>query len=317
MDMHAAARRCTWAIAHESLGLLLDLAEIRGARPQTKLPRVAGDVAVLPVYGMIVQRGSIWQEVFGGTATQQLQNAVVRAANDPDIKAVVFDVDSPGGTVAGVKELSDTIYEAQKASGKPFAAVSNSEMASAAYWIGSQVGPGRLFAAPGSDTGSIGVFRVHEDVSAALEEDGVKIEFIAVPEYKTEANPYQPLTDEAREHHMEQVAATYEEFVADVARGRRRQPQTVKTNFGKGRTFNAAQAAEIGLVDRVATLSQVIAELGPKARVSGQSASDEQKTAELCEAWNGMACETLVRGLTIDESRRRRIEREKGTCQIR
>jgi ClpP class serine protease len=59
------------------------------------------------MYGMISQRSSIWQEMFGGTSTQGFGAAYTRAVNDDRVKAIVFDVDSPGGTTAGVKELSD------------------------------------------------------------------------------------------------------------------------------------------------------------------------------------------------------------------
>ena len=129
---------------------------------------------VLPLHGVISQRASVWQEMFGGTSTEQFGAAYQQAINDPRIKAVVLDVDSPGGTVSGVSELADIVYAG--AQQKPVAAVANSQMASAAYWIASQVGGGqlRLAAASGADVGSIGVFRMHEDVSEAMAEAGIK-----------------------------------------------------------------------------------------------------------------------------------------------
>lgn len=230
-----------------------------------KLPKVEGGVAVIPMHGVISHRYSIFQDIFGGTSTQGFGAAFQRAISDSKVGAVIIDVDSPGGTVAGVEELADIIYAGSQQ--KPVAAVANAQMASAAYWLASQVGAGKkaLVAAPGSEVGSIGVFRMHEDYSEMLAADGVKVTFLSVPKYKTEANPYEPLTDEAIGHHMGQVESTYESFVSAVSRGRGVPASQVKRGFGEGRMFDARQAAAMGMVDRVATLSQLLRETGATA----------------------------------------------------
>ena len=286
-EAYAAAMGTTWAIYGASLRWMLNsLAgdHIEIVKPRRKLPSVSGEVAVLPLHGVISQRDSIWSELFGGTSTQQFGAGFAQAINDPRVKAVVLDVDSPGGTVAGVRELADLVYQGSQQ--KPVAAVANSQMASAAYWIGSQVGGklSRLAAAPGSDVGSIGVFRMHEDISGKLEQEGVNVSFIAVPEFKTEANPFEPLSAEAEDHHMTQVQATYDQFVADVARGRGASKAAVQNSYGKGRVYHADQAAQHGMVDRVATLPQMLAELGVGAKATLSQAQTEMME-ELCHAW--------------------------------
>lgn len=292
-----------WAIRHEWLQHAIFAAQ---PSKSSRLPKVDGQIAILPMYGMITQRASIWQEMFGGTSTQAFGAAYTRAVNDDRIKAVVFDVDSPGGTTAGVEELSDLIYEG--AQRKTTVAIANSQAASAAYWLASQVGAGRFFAAPGADVGSIGVFRMHEDLSGALEQEGVKVDYIAVPEYKTEANPYEPLSEEAREFHLGQVQATYDEFVKDVARGRGVNGSKVRADYGKGRMFHAVQAAELGMVDGVRTLPQALAQLGVgtgKAQLT--TAESQGIERELCAAWEGGTPErfTNLPTVSISESRRR------------
>jgi signal peptide peptidase SppA len=243
------------------------------------------------MYGMISQRASIWQEIFGGTSTQAFGAAYTRAVNDPAIQAIVFDVDSPGGTVAGVEELSDLIFDGSRR--KDTYAIANSQAASAAYWLASQVGKGRFFGAPGADVGSIGVFRMHEDVSGMLAQDGVKVSFIAVPEYKTEANPYEPLSEEAREFHQSQVESTYQEFVADVRRGRGVSLSRVDSDFGRGRTFHSTEAAERGMLDGVKTLRDMITGFGTKAQVSLSAATDTE--SKLSEAWlSGLPVEMVT-----------------------
>jgi capsid assembly protease len=320
-ELYAALVATQWAINEPVLHWLASVAidrtatvELAAERSPRKLPKVDGGVAVLPMYGVISQRSSIWSEVFGGTSTQGFGAAFQRAIADPKVGAILIDVDSPGGTVAGVEELADIIHDG--AQRKPVAAVANSQMASAAYWLASQVGQGqkRLAAAPGSEVGSIGVFRMHEDMSARLAADGVKVTFLAVPKFKTEANPYEPLTDAAVSHHMGQVESTYESFVSAVSRGRGVPAGQVKRGFGEGRMFDARQAAAMGLVDRVATLGQLLKETGA---VSGGLSHAESLVVQddLCHAF--LTGETLCtqetpaeRGHNVmkRESYRRRLE---------
>lgn len=304
------AKRELWAIDRNALTSMLAFSAagvFQSAR--RKLPKVQGNVAVLPLYGVIGQRGGIWQELFGGASTEQFGAAFMQAMTDDRVAAVVLDVDSPGGTTAGVQELADIIFA--NANGKPLAAVSNSEMASAAYWISSQVGPNKLAlaAAPGSDVGSIGVFRMHEDVSEMMAADGVRVTFLAVPQYKVEGNPYQPLSADAVEHNMAEVGATYEQFVDSVARGRGVRSSQVKSGFGEGRSFHAGKAAEMGLVDRVATLDSMLRELGATHSVKARFAASAEIEHDLCLAWDGdtVYAPTLV----LDASR------SEADCRIR
>ena len=294
-EIHLAMREETWAIRESALAIMASERLVTKAVGPRKLPRVQGNVAVLPLHGMISQRASLWQEFFGGTSTESFGAAFQRAIGDPKVGGVIIDVDSPGGTTSGVQELADLIWEGSQR--KPVAAIANSDMASAAYWLASQVGAGskRLVAAPGADVGSIGVFRMHQDVSEALASQGVKMTMLAVPEYKTEANPFEPLTDQARDHHMGQVQAAYEEFVAAVSRGRSVSPGVVRSSFGKGRMFHASQAASMGLVDRVATLGQLAGEmLGGAVQATASEAAMLQD--ELCHAW-----ETGEVGITVTQ----------------
>jgi len=285
-EILSAAQRTAWAIDESYLNSLLRAAQAEEPPRRIKLPKVTGNVAILPVHGVINQRASIWDEMFGGTSTQSLGAAYVRAINDDRVGAVVLDVDSPGGTTAGVEELSDLIWTGS--SRKPVVAVANSQMASAAYWLSSQVGSKqlRLVASPGADAGSIGVFMMHQDLSKLLDEEGIKITFIQAGKYKTESNPFEPLTDEAREHLQAQVDATYETFVAHVARGRGVAKSVARDGFGQGRMFHASQAADLGLVDRVATMGRVLEELGMGTTAKLSKAQSEQIEGELCAAWD-------------------------------
>lgn len=229
-----------------------------GAKPQGKRDASNADgIAVIPVYGVVEQRGSIWSMLFGGASTESIGRAVDSAMSDPNVKGIVLDVDSPGGTVPGVQELADKIYEASH--DKPIVAVANSLAASAAYWIASAAG--RVVAAPGSDVGSIGVYSVHMDWSEALAQDGIKVTITKAGKYKAEGNPYEPMGEEAKDYEQQQVNAIYGDFLAAVARGRGVSVATVRSDFGQGRTMLAGDAKAAGLVDEIDTLAGVVSRL--------------------------------------------------------
>lgn len=218
----------------------------------------AGAIAVLPLVGTITQRAGMMSNFSGGTSTEKFSQMFRGAMNDPDIRAIVIDVDSPGGTVNGVIELGDEIFKARGQ--KPVVAVANSLAASAAYWLATQAP--EMVATPGAQVGSVGVFGAHEDVSKAAEMAGVKVTLISAGKYKTEGNEWEPLSDAAREDLQSKVDQFYEMFVKAVARGRGVSANDVKNGFGEGRTVTAKDAAASKMVDRVATMSQTLTRLG-------------------------------------------------------
>jgi len=225
----------------------------------------SGKIARVPIFGAITRRDSFWSMFFGGGATvERLSKTLREMGSDPDVSTVLLDVDSPGGTVAGIPELASEVRAlAEK---KHVVALANSLMASAAYWVASQAD--EIIATPEALIGSIGVFTVHQDFSKMMEEAGVKISYISAGKYKTEGNPDEPLSDEAREHLQSLVDSAYGLFVCDVAQGRGVTAATVRADYGQGRTLTASAAKAAGLIDRVATAEDTI------TRLAGRRADD-------------------------------------------
>lgn len=238
---------------------------------QGGVAKVNGTVVVLPVHGMISQRSSIWHEIFGGTSTDRLGAQFDAAMASDQVKGIVLDIDSPGGTTYGVAELADKIFAARGV--KPVIAVANSLMASAAYWIGSAAD--KLMVSPGGDVGSIGVYLLHQDVSGALDADGVKMTLVSAGKYKVEANPFEPLSEDARQALQDSVDATYGDFVAAVARHRGVSSTTVRNGFGQGRVVRAKEAVAEGMADRVASLNKVLTEMGVQRTASTRAEAEE------------------------------------------
>jgi len=217
-----------------------------------------GVVAVIPIYGVISHRMNLMSQISGGTSAEKLTAQFRQALADPSVKAIVFDVDSPGGSVEGVPELADEIMKSR--SKKKTVAVANSMAASAAYWLASAAD--ELVVIPSGQVGSVGVFCEHQDFSKALESEGVKVNLISAGKFKVEGNPYEPLSDEARAALQGKVEAFYEMFVKSVAKGRGVAQTAVREGFGQGRMVLAADAVKGRMADRVATMDETLSRLG-------------------------------------------------------
>jgi len=225
---------------------------IHGAqRPEN---RQVQSVAILPLFGTIFPRANMLTEMSGATSAEQFGAQFAALLADPQVSAIVLDVNSPGGQVAGVAELSQQIFSARGQ--KPVVAVVNHLMASAAYWIGAAAD--QVVVTPSGEVGSIGVFAVHQDMSAALDKAGIKVSLISRGKFKTEGNPYQPLGEEARAAIDARVGDYYEAFVAAVARNRGVTAEAVRNGFGEGRAVGAQQAVDLGMADAIGTLPETV-----------------------------------------------------------
>ena len=253
-----AAIRSLWAAA------LGDVARETAASGSTSSSRGGGGSAVLRIRGPISRRPSFFSMFFGGTTTEELSAALAEAVADPSVGRILLDVDSPGGTTDGIPELTAEIYAAR--SKKPVIAVIDTTAASAAYWLASQAN--EVFMTPSASVGSIGVFALHIDQSRMLEADGLTPTFIWAGKYKTEGNPLQPLTEDAKAQMQSRVEAFYGMFLRDVARGRGVPVETVRSEFGEGRMVMAKDAVARGMADNVRTGAPPAAAAASTSRAS-------------------------------------------------
>jgi signal peptide peptidase SppA len=239
--------------------------EIHQAAAQGDGTAIAG-VAVLPLVGTIVQRADMFTEMSGAMSVQRFQKSFRQALADPNVGSIVIDVDSPGGQVGGVDELSTEIFQARGQ--KPITAVANSLAASAGYWIATAAD--ELVITPSGEVGSIGVFAMHEDVSQMLEQEGVKVSLIAAGKYKVEGNPFEPLDEEARAAIQARVDEYYDMFISAVARNRGVKRSDARNGFGQGRVAGAREAVSLGMADRIATIDETVNRLLARSTGSGR-----------------------------------------------
>ena len=238
-------------------------------------------VAVIPIYGLIAQHPQSL-----GASTDEIGFLFDAAMASRQVDAVVFDVDSPGGTVSGVPELAARLAAARGL--KPMIAVANSLMASAAYWLASAAD--EVLITPSGEAGSIGVYTTHEDWSKALEQDGINVTAISAGRRKLEGAPWLPLSEEAAANLRERVDEVYEWFVKAVAANRGASQKAVCEGYGEGAVLGAEQAVKANLADRIGTLEDAIQRAAHKA--GGKVAAAGARSA----AWR-------TRELTLDSER--------------
>lgn len=279
-----------WAILPETLEAIKELVAFRaaggeltaeeikariGAGPAQRTAQTSGTIAILPLYGVIFPRASLFSEMSGGTSLQRFGADFDAAVANPNIGAVLIDVHSPGGSTYLASETAAKIRNARGQ--KPIVAIANALCASCAYHIASQAD--ELVASPSALVGSVGVYTAHTEFSKFDEALGVKTTLIEAGKHKTEGNEFEPLTDEAREAIQELVDDTYALMVSDIAKGRGVKEANVRERF-TGRVHLGARAVEIGLADRVDTYEGTIGRLA-RGEISSKTAKAESEQPEL------------------------------------
>ena len=219
---------------------------------------IFGNVAVLNIEGVLAQKMNLFTEISGGISTEMAAKDFQEIMGNESIKAVILNIDSPGGTSSGTPELANQIFEARKQ--KRVIAFTSNMMASAAYWIGAAA-DAVVISSDVVQVGSIGVVASHTDISKAEEMRGIKTTEIVAGKYKRIASQYAPLSQEGRETIQGHLDYVYSVFVEDIAKFRGVSVEKVLSDMADGRVFIGKQAIEAGLVDGVSTLEALIADL--------------------------------------------------------
>lgn len=217
-----------------------------------------GVIALLPLHGVISNRANLMGYISGGTSSEQFGRMFDAAVADPQVNAIVLDVNSPGGHVSGTEELSAAIFAARGT--KPIVAHVNPNAASAAYWIATAAD--EVVMMPTASVGSIGVLGVHDDMSAKLAAEGINRTVISAGKYKTEGSPFAPLDDTAKAHMQSRVDEAYGMFVKAVARNRGVSQTAVREGYGQGRMVSAETAIAERMADSIGTLGDVLRRFG-------------------------------------------------------
>lgn len=270
----------------DDLGIepLAEQAALEAQRRPTRYPAIyqdQGGVAVVPVVGALVHRAGPSATMSAMQGYAGTQNLLMELAEDPSVRGILLDLDTPGGEVGGVAELGDTISEIAKV--KPVWALANPLAASAGYWIASSVGPnGKILAAPFARIGSVGVVTMHMDMSKAAEKRGVAMTYIHAGKYKVAGHPFAALDEETRSRMQTMIDSTYDAFVAHVAINRGMKEEDVRAT--EAMVYTAQEALELKLVDGISTLGQAITSMRDHLATRGRAVNIQGTAAMADEA---------------------------------
>lgn len=205
---------------------------------------VAG-VTVIRVQGTLVNKLGCLQPYSGMTGYDGIRSNLLTALHDTNVRAIVFDIDSPGGEVSGCFDLADTVYAARGI--KPTWAVLNDGAYSAAYAIASACD--YITVPRTGGTGSVGVICMHVDMSKALERAGIAVTLIHYGAHKADGSETKPLSDPAMARFQSDVDAMGDLFVETVARNRDMAVAKVKKT--EASTYLGASGVSVGFADAV------------------------------------------------------------------
>lgn len=234
--------------------------------------RTAGTGAGGQQVGIIYIEGPIYSGrstggPFGAPGSAEGITARLRqAAKDPQLKAVVLRLNSPGGTAAAAQEISAEVQRL-KETGKKVVASMGDTAASGAYWIAA--GTDRIVANPGTMTGSIGVIMELVNTEGLYDKLGLDTETFKSGPYKDMGSPSRPVTPGERDIFQSMIDDIYSQFVEVVAQGRKMEVEAVRS-LADGRVFTGRQAKELGLVDRLGGLHDAVLLAGELAGIPGE-----------------------------------------------
>lgn len=233
-------------------GMMKLMQLLMGAKPSeaaSKKPKIAVVYAVGPI-----TEGKSSSDLFGSSAmgSTTIAAAIRKASDDPKVAAIVLRIDSPGGSATA----SDLIWRETVRLKKPLVASMGDVAGSGGYYIA--MGAKKIFAAPGTLTGSIGVIGGKLVTRGLYDKLGIKTETISRGANSGSLSAQQPFTPEERKVWTEVLQETYHQFVSKAAEGRK-MPYGRLEELAQGRVYTGRMAKNLGLIDELGTLDDAIA----------------------------------------------------------
>lgn len=230
-------------------GLLFVLILLLLFMPSAEAPMKKANLQEIKLFGPIV-------------SAEKILKQIEEAKKDKHIKGVLLNVNSPGGAVPPSIEISYAIRDLAKE--KPVIAYASGIMASGSYY--SSIFADRIIANPGAIVGSIGVIMESADLHELLDKIGVKPQIVKEGTYKEAGTPTRQWTPQERAELERLTKETYDLFVGDVAKARHLDINDSKS-YADAHIFLAAHAKQVGLIDRVSTMTEAKNALAEKAGV--------------------------------------------------
>lgn len=305
-----------WAIQPDMLDTIAAIArgegegveavEAKMGRPlqNTRKVTMRDGVAVVPITGPVFRYANLFTEISGATSLDVLAKDFTAALEDPQVSAIVLDINSPGGQATGIADFSAMV----RAAGKPVVAFVDGMAASAAYWIAAAA-QGGVVMSKSAMAGNVGAV-----LGLDTRKDANRIEIVSSqsPNKRPDAT-----TEAGRAQIQALIDALAQVFIEDVAAYRGKTPEQVVADWNGGDMFIGARAVAAGMADRIGTLEEVIAGLAGKSQTKPASLNSQgvkaMQTVDELRAAHPDLCAALVEegrtaGATAERQRIHDIE---------
>lgn len=251
---------------------IIGLSSAGGGQAGTSIPavpiHVSGPltgpaIAIVDVSGQIVSGSASEFSATSTAAADEIVNTIRWSVQDPDVKALLLVINSPGGSVVA----SDIIYNELKNIQMPIVVLFGDTAASGGYYI-SMAGD-YIIANPNTLTGSIGVISTFPNAEELLNKVGVEMNVVISGEAKDFGSMYREMTPEERAYWQSLINETYDGFVQIVAEGRNMSEEEVRA-LADGRVYTGRKALELGLVDSLGYEQDAINKAAVLGLISGE-----------------------------------------------
>ncbi len=230
----------------------------------------SGNVAVIPVKGVITADGLSSPFGGGGVSSSEVVELLEKAGRNPSVKAVILEINSPGGSAVASEEIARAVKRLNKTSVAWIREVG----ASGAYWVASAAD--HVVASRASATGSIGVLASYLEFSGLLKRYNVTYNRLVAGKYKDMGSPYKELTPEEKAIIEKKLEAIHEYFVESVAANRNLSVEKVR-EFANGMVYLGEEAKELGLVDELGGFEEAKAYLEEELNITVKTFKLERK----------------------------------------
>jgi ClpP class serine protease len=235
--------------------------DVSGGAVELPSMEIVRGIAHIPFAGVLIKGATKFEKGSGALSHDDIANDIAEAIENPEVKGLFFDVDSPGGTSAGTPELADLILAAGEI--KPTMAWVERLCCSAALWCMS--GCKMMYGQKSSQIGAVECYCAWLDESEAMKRDGLRVELVKNTggDFVAMGMPGHPLTEKQRAEMQEHVDDIYRQYVSFLNDTR---PQ-IKPESMKGQTFRGEKAIAAGMLDALTTKQQAFMDLSEWAGV--------------------------------------------------
>lgn len=228
------------------------------------LEKAGGNIALIPISGVITtekEEGAFFKE---SSSSSDIVELIEKADKNPNIKGIIFEINSPGGSPVA----SDEIAQAIKSTNKTTVAWIRELGASGAYWVASSTE--HIVANRMSITGSIGVFASYLEFAGLIQEYNVSYQRLVSGKYKDMGSPFKELTQEERQILQEKIDKLHKFFMEEVSKNRNLPKNKVET-LSTGMFYLGTEANELGLVDELGGKKEAISFIEKKEGITGDA----------------------------------------------